>query len=41
VPGLLLTGQDVGTAGVIGAFYSGMVTASAVLRRNAMTMLLR
>lgn len=41
VPGLLLTGQDVGTAGVIGAFYSGLVAASAVLRRNAMTQLLR
>jgi all-trans-retinol 13,14-reductase len=41
VPGLLLTGQDVGAAGVIGAFYSGLITASAVLRRNAMALLLR
>lgn len=41
VPGLLLAGQDVGTAGVIGAFYGGLIAASAVLSRNAMKLLLR
>jgi all-trans-retinol 13,14-reductase len=34
VPGVLLTGQDIATAGVLGAFYGGLVTASAVLRCN-------
>jgi phytoene dehydrogenase-like protein len=41
VPGLLLTGQDVGTAGVIGAFYGGLIAASAVLCRDARPALLR
>lgn len=41
IPGLLLAGQDVGTARVIGAFYGGLIVASAVLRRNAMKVLLR
>jgi len=41
VPGLLLAGQDVGTAGVIGAFYGGLIAASAVLSRNAMKLLSR
>jgi phytoene dehydrogenase-like protein len=40
VPGLLLTGQDVSTAGVIGAFYGGLAAASAVLSRNAAAALL-
>lgn len=41
IPGLLLAGQDVGTAGVIGAFYGGLIAASAVLCRNVRSMLLR
>jgi len=41
VPGLLLTGQDVTAAGVIGAFFGGLTTASAILRRNAPSFLLR
>jgi all-trans-retinol 13,14-reductase len=41
VPGLLLTGQDVSTAGVIGAFYGGILAASAVLGRNVKRLLLR
>jgi hypothetical protein len=40
VPGLLLAGQDISAAGVIGAFYGGLTAASAVLWRNAMTMFL-
>jgi all-trans-retinol 13,14-reductase len=39
VPGLLLTGQDVSAAGVIGAFYGGLTAASAVLLRSAAKML--
>jgi all-trans-retinol 13,14-reductase len=35
LPGLLLTGQDVSAAGVIGAFYGGLTAASAVVLRNA------
>ena len=35
LPGLLLTGQDVTTCGVIGAFYAGITAASAVLMRDA------
>jgi all-trans-retinol 13,14-reductase len=34
IPGLMLTGQDVAAAGVIGAFYGGMAAASAVMKRN-------
>lgn len=34
IPGLLLTGQDVAAAGVIGAFYGGIAAAGAVLRTN-------
>jgi phytoene dehydrogenase-like protein len=41
VPGLLLAGQDVCTAGVIGAFHGGLAAASAVLRRSAAALLLR
>lgn len=41
VPGLLLTGQDIATPGVIGAFYGGVVAASALMRRNAVSLLLR
>jgi all-trans-retinol 13,14-reductase len=40
IPGLMLTGQDVSTPGVIGAFYGGLATASAVLSRNAVSVLL-
>ncbi|MCC7420602.1 MAG: NAD(P)/FAD-dependent oxidoreductase, partial [Planctomycetaceae bacterium] len=40
VPGLLLTGQDVSAAGVIGAFYGGITAASCVLKRNAASRLL-
>ncbi len=35
LPGLLLTGQDVSAAGVIGAFYGGITAASAVMMQNA------
>jgi all-trans-retinol 13,14-reductase len=41
VPGLMLTGQDISASGVIGAFYGGMASASALLRRNARTALPR
>ena len=41
VPGLLLTGQDVCTPGVIGAFYGGLISASALLLGDARTKLLR
>lgn len=41
VPGLVLAGQDVSAAGVIGAFYGGLAAASAVLRRDAARLLLR
>lgn len=41
VPGLLLAGQDVASAGVIGAFFGGLIAASAVLRRSAVAALLR
>jgi len=40
IPGLMLTGQDVSTPGVIGAFYGGLATASAVLSRSAASVLL-
>jgi all-trans-retinol 13,14-reductase len=35
LPGLMLTGQDISAAGVIGAFYGGLTAASAVMMRNA------
>ena len=36
VPGLFLTGQDILSAGVTGAAYAGVLTASAVLERNVL-----
>jgi phytoene dehydrogenase-like protein len=39
VPGLLLAGADVACPGVIGAFYGGLLAASAVLGRSARTLL--
>jgi all-trans-retinol 13,14-reductase len=41
VPGLYLTGQDVGAPALIGAFYGGIMTASAVIRSNMATRLRR
>jgi all-trans-retinol 13,14-reductase len=41
VPGLLLTGQDICTAGVIGAFYAGLTAASAVRKGHVAKALLR
>jgi phytoene dehydrogenase-like protein len=41
VPGLVLAGQDVAAGGVIGAFYGGLAAASAVLRRDAASLVLR
>lgn len=40
IPGLLLCGQDVAAAGVIGAFYGGLAAASALLKRNTAQRLL-
>jgi all-trans-retinol 13,14-reductase len=40
IPGLLLTGQDIMAPGMIGAFYGGLVTASAILRWSAPSLLL-
>jgi phytoene dehydrogenase-like protein len=40
IPGLLLTGQDVSTAGIIGAFYGGLTAASALTRRDVARTLL-
>lgn len=34
IPGLYLTGQDILSCGFAGAMFSGMITASAVLKRN-------
>ena len=34
IPGLFLTGQVILSAGVTGAAYAGVLTASAVLERN-------
>ena len=36
IPGLFLTGQDILSAGVTGAAYAGVLTASAVLERNVL-----
>jgi all-trans-retinol 13,14-reductase len=36
VPGLLLTGADAGSLGVVGALYGGVIAASLALRRNLM-----
>ena len=36
VPGLFLTGQDILSAGVTGAAFAGVLTASAVLERNVL-----
>ena len=36
IGGLFLTGQDAVAHGVVGALYSGLVTASAVLGRNVL-----
>ncbi|MGH7174399.1 MAG: phytoene desaturase family protein [Gemmataceae bacterium] len=41
IPGLLLTGQDVITPSVIGAFYGGVTSASALMRRNLRSVLAR
>lgn len=41
VPGLLMAGQDVSAAGVIGAFYGGLTAASAILWRDAGQVLLK
>jgi all-trans-retinol 13,14-reductase len=37
IPGLFLTGQDIATCGVAGALFGGVLTASAVLRRNLLS----
>jgi all-trans-retinol 13,14-reductase len=36
IDGLFLTGQDAVAHGVMGALYSGLVTASVVLGRNVL-----
>ncbi len=41
VDGLYLTGQDIVTCGVAGAVISGVLTASAILKRNVMGELMR
>jgi len=41
IKGLFLTGQDICTAGVGGALFGGVITASAVLRRNVLSAVLR
>ncbi len=38
---LYLTGQDAGTAGVTGALFGGVITASLVLGRNLMSKVTR
>ena len=37
IPGLYLTGQDILCCGFAGAMNSGVITASAVLKRNLFT----
>jgi len=39
IKNLYLTGQDVTTVGVTSALFSGLLTASAVLRKNLSSML--
>lgn len=34
IPGLFLTGQDISTAGIVGALLAGLVTTSAILNKN-------
>jgi len=34
IPGLYLTGQDILSCGFAGAMFSGVITASTVLKRN-------
>jgi len=34
LPGLYLTGQDIATAGVVGALIGGVLSASAILMRD-------
>jgi all-trans-retinol 13,14-reductase len=41
VPNLYLTGQDACVAGVTGALIGGAVTASAILRRNLLSVMLK
>ena len=41
IKNLYLTGQDVFTVGVTSALFSGLVTASAVLKKNLMKDLLK
>lgn len=41
IKGLFLTGQDIVTAGVGGALFSGAITASSVLRKNVMNEMLK
>jgi len=41
VPGLFLTGQDVVTDGLGGAVMAGVLTASAILRRNVLRDIVR
>jgi all-trans-retinol 13,14-reductase len=40
IKGLFLTGQDICTAGVGGAAFGGVITASAVLHRNMLNAIL-
>lgn len=41
IKGLFLTGQDISTCGVAGALLGGVLTASAILRRNLLGSVLR
>jgi all-trans-retinol 13,14-reductase len=41
IRGLFLTGQDLSMGGVVGALYGGVMTASAVLRRNILREILK
>ena len=41
IKGLYLTGQDIVTAGVGGALFSGLITASAMTGRNYMKRVMR